>query len=411
MRLLKTLFVLAIALVLFLAPSQQLAAAQTTGIDLFVDRVDSDAFPVIQVQLSAWDASGLPLTGLTPDDFTLQEDSGVKFNPESVQAQTEADLRVILAIDISGSMQGKPLEDAKIAAARFLENLEKGDQAGLVAFSNDVNPDPAVLIERRERNLTANLLPLYDTIDALKAEGGTELYNAAVKSVKLLEGSPSGHRAVLLLSDGQNEPADVGDPEEAIRLAKEARVPFFIIGLGNTIDEPYLRRLATETGGLYRPAPSSSDLAALFGDMGELLKTRYIVRYTSTLPTDGRSATLSIELNTHGESAKTAVMVQAPLIPATATPEPTAVPPTKAPLTQIPTAAPVVVVPPVEPPAPGIPWGWIAAGGALVLGGGIFALTRKAKPKPEACAKCGYNLTGKSGPCPECGEIRRLPRT
>lgn len=410
MRSLKMLFVLTIALGLFLTPVQQLVAAQAPGVDLFVDRVESDKFPQIQVQLSAWDASGLPLTGLTPDDFTLQEDNGIQFHPESVQAQTEADLRVILAIDVSGSMQGKPLDDAKIAAARFLENLEKGDQAGLVAFSNDVNPDPTSLADQRERGLSANLIPLYDTIDALKAEGGTELYNAAVKSVKLLEGSPSGHRAVLLLSDGQNDPADAGDPEEAIRLAKEARVPFFIIGLGNTIDEPYLRRLATETGGLYRPAPSSSDLAALFGDMGELLKTRYIVRYTSTLPTDGRSATLSLELNTHGESAKTAVVVQAPLIPSTATPEPTAVLPTEVPPTPPPTAAPVIVVSPVEPPAPSFPWGWVVAGGAVVLGGGIFAWTRKPKPKPEACAKCGYNLTGKSGPCPECGEIRRLPR-
>ncbi|WP_160318442.1 vWA domain-containing protein [Levilinea saccharolytica] len=385
--------------------------AQTPGIDLFLDRIESDEFPVIQIQLSAWDASGLPLTGLTAQDFTLQEGNGIKFHPTAVEVDTKTDLRVILAMDVSASMQGKPINDAKVAAARFLENLEKGDQAGLVAFSTDVNPDPAALSSQREHALSTNLLPLYDTIEALQASGGTELYNAAAKAVKLLEGTPSGHRAVLLLSDGKNDPANIGDPEEAIQLAKEARVPFFIIGLGSTIDEPYLQRLAAETGGLYRPAPSSSDLAALFSDMGELLKTRYVVRYTTTLPADGRSAALSVELNMRGETANTEALIETPLIPPTATAAPQATPvPTS---TAVPVSAPAVAPPAEEPqePEPVFNWGWAAIAGAAAIATIAYLLIRKPKPKPEACAKCGYELTGSNGPCPQCGESRRLPRS
>lgn len=396
---------------LLLAPTQLPVAAQNPGIDLFLDRIEADEFPVIQIQLSAWDASGLPLTGLTPEEFILQEGNGIKFHPTSVEADTKTELRVILAIDVSGSMQGKPIEDAKVAAARFLENLEKGDQAGLVAFSNDVNPDPAALSSQREHALSTNLLPLYDTIEALQAKGGTELYNAAAKAVKLLEGTPSGHRAVLLLSDGKNDPANMGDPEEAIQLAKDARVPFFIIGLGSTIDEPYLRRLAAETGGLYRPAPSSSDLASLFSDMGELLKTRYVVRYTTSLPADGRSTALSVELNSHGETAKTETQIQTPLIPPTATAmadATAAVTPTAAP-----TSAPAVVPLAAEPqtPEPIFNWGWAAVAGAALIAVIVYARLRKPKPKPEACAKCGFDRTGTNGPCPQCGETRRLPRS
>jgi len=35
-----------------------------------------------------------------------------------------------------------------------------------------------------------------------------------------------------------------------------------------------------------------------------------------------------------------------------------------------------------------------------------------ARPKPtaEQCAQCGFDLTGKSGPCPQCGGTRRLPK-
>ncbi len=37
-------------------------------------------------------------------------------------------------------------------------------------------------------------------------------------------------------------------------------------------------------------------------------------------------------------------------------------------------------------------------------------LQKKQKPLPEACARCGFDLTGRAGPCPQCGEMRRLPK-
>ena len=71
-------FMLLIALTM---GSYHQAEAQENAISLHLDRVDVTAYPNITVHLSAWDESGLPLAGLTPENFTLQEDGGETFHP------------------------------------------------------------------------------------------------------------------------------------------------------------------------------------------------------------------------------------------------------------------------------------------------------------------------------------------
>jgi hypothetical protein len=44
----------------------------------------------------------------------------------------------VLVLDRSGSMAGKPLEDAKAALSDFIVNMRDGDRASLVVFGDDV---------------------------------------------------------------------------------------------------------------------------------------------------------------------------------------------------------------------------------------------------------------------------------
>lgn len=259
----------------------------------------------------------------------------------------------------------------------------------MLTFSEPVDSDPTNSRSGYEIGLTAERSPLFDLIDGLQAGGGTQLYNVAAKAVRYFPDGGSAHRVVLLLSDGKNDSPENGDLGEAVRLAHAARVPFFVIGLGQEIDEPYLRSLAQETGGLYRSAPTSDELVRLYGDMAALLKTRYRLSYTSGLPGDGRAGSVSVRMDVQG-----AASISNP------TQEPIATP---MPLAQTPVIAPTAA-PPARPN-----WGWYGAGAvlAIVLTGGLF-LRRKPRPTPEACARCGYDLSGKGGPYPECGESKRL---
>jgi hypothetical protein len=230
------------------------------------------------------------------------------------------------------------------------------------------------------------------------------------KVVRMAAALPPGHRAILLLSDGRNEPANVGNPQEAVQLAHASNLPVFVIGLGNAIDEPYLRGLANGTGGLFRSAPKSSELANLFSDMAVLLKTQYLLTYTSSLPSDGGDHTLSVTLNTSAGSASAALgfgplpLKPAPVPTQTIVATATSVPP-------LPTQTPI---PPTTHTGSFLEnyWGWIVAA-IVAIGLGLWLSLRKTnrpRPRKEVCAQCGYDLTGVSGACPQCGGMKRLPK-
>lgn len=395
-------------------------AATLPGIGLLIESTAIDNFPEVEVRLGAWNEEGLPLVDLTEANFFIRENDHEPISPDAVLMDRNAPLAVTLVLDISGSMIGQPLEDAKIAAARFLDRLTPGDQAALIAFSDNVDPDPSVLDPEREMDFTSNLTPVYDMIEGLQAQGQTNLYNAVQKAVNLTSQHPYSHRAILVLSDGVNEPADVGDPDKPIQLAQENNLPVYVIGLGRFIDEPYLRRLTAETGGVLRLAPRSSELAQTFDDMAALLKTQYVLTYTSGITEGADRIDLSIELNALGSQLTSNIIVEnIPLLP---TPVPTDVP-TQAPTsTSIPTSTPTEVPQPTETPFPienpttisdvfaNLPWyGWVI--GLSIFATIIFFVMRIIRKRPQTlgkCARCGFTLPMDADSCPQCGESRQI---
>ena len=205
MKIRNRLLIILLVLALMLGSFSQ-ALAQEKAVTLHIDwvEVDSDAFPESTVLVSAWNADGLPLADLKPENFSLQEDGGDPFRPKTVQADPTIPLSVALVLDISESMFGDPIDDAQDAAVRFLDRLSAGDRASLIAFSDRLDPDPGSISPNLELGFSDNLDPVFDLIETLDSYGQTHLYNAAAKAVKWTEGEPVGRRAVLLLTDGRN---------------------------------------------------------------------------------------------------------------------------------------------------------------------------------------------------------------
>lgn len=346
-------------------------------VTLRVDRVDASAFPEVTVHLTVRNAYGVPIPDLTGDQFDVSEDRTLKSRPiTGLEPVVNPDLPValLLVIDISGSMKGQPLQDAKAAAVRLLDRLGPQDKAGVLAFADAVNLDEPFpqLDPSREHDFTADKAPLYRLVDSLIANGYTPLYDAAYKAVRLAARQPAGNRAVLLLSDGRDEGVSgvrgsgsaVANEDMPIREANRARVPVFAIGLGEAIDAPWLRRLALESGGTYQETPDSAQLAELFQNVLQLLKQQYRLTYTSGVPEDGADHSVLVSVKVGDNIAfDEATWGPAPLAPTatpvppsptpiptdTPSPVPTATPvPTNTPVptsTPVPTATPTTVVP------------------------------------------------------------------
>lgn len=387
------------------------------------DQVNTDEFPIVQVDVTVRDQYGVPVQGLGLQNVTVSEDHDLAPRPVSrVEAVINPDLpiAVVVALDTSGSMQGQPLTDAKTAALRFLDRLSAGDRAAFIAFADTVDLDTTDT--GREHPFSDDRVSLYDLVEGLSARGDTPLYDAAYKAVRWAAAEPEGNRAVLLLSDGKEDPGTSGkmgsktaNEDTAIREANRANVPVFTIGLGQQIDEPYLRRLAMETGGTYQKAPDSASLVELFQNVADLLKQQVRITYESGVPGDGGAHTVRVEVRAHERVASDVLTFQAPLLEdemtaASPTPAPTDTPSPTPSATSVPVAS--VLSAPQSTPPPWWQlnplWPWLAAGGGLLLLAEGFLTRRVLKNRRTPhyfCLACGHELTDPEQPCPACGRL------
>lgn len=423
---------LALLLAVFLIFTSVAAANPTMG--LIIESVDTEAFPLLTVRLSAWDSNGKLPADLKVEDFQIIEDKGQAIQPLELSLDKDSPLAIALVMDVSGSMRGEALKDAQIAAARFLDRLGPEDQAALIAFSSDVDPNPDNLKPDKEYGFTHDLKPIYDTVDRLQAEGATELYHALEKAIALTAKLPEGHRAVLLLSDGMNDPASLGNPEIPLQMAREYQVPVFVIGLGNNFDKSYVENLAAQSGGFVRIAPKSSELAQAFDDIAQLLKTQFVLSYESQLDEAGSeietefilnkaSSPVSKTISIGGLDEKIAISkankeieeqqaflelqaqieteeaLQSELLPANSASN----------LVQQ-EIQEVESILEEEPEAENLfsnPWLWL--GIAAILTVIIFFMVKtKKNAQIYQCARCGHKLTDGQSSCPECGETRKI---
>lgn len=160
--------------------------------------------------------------------------------PSAPNAILNSSLDIALVVDVSGSMAGASLEQAKRAARLCLRQLRRGDRVFLLEFDARLypfSPEPVAwspeLLERADR-----------WIEGHRGGGGTELGRALDAAVQALRDSPAA--AVLVLTDGQ-----VGQEEEIFRrlAAKKGAPRIASIGIGTNVVGTLLERLAKATGG------------------------------------------------------------------------------------------------------------------------------------------------------------------
>src|SRR4029077_9962223 len=138
---------------------------------------------------------GVPVDGLVPSQFQALED-GKQIPVTSVRAAQDeaAHLTVVVVIDVSGSMLGTRMEQAKAAATAFVQQLGPNDEAAVISFSNTVTPVVP---------LTNDRLALTNGIAGLQAVGGTALYDAVEAGVYAAAASTAPRSAVVVLTDGE----------------------------------------------------------------------------------------------------------------------------------------------------------------------------------------------------------------
>lgn len=137
-------------------------------------------------------------------------------------------LDIIIALDTSKSMLAedvKPnrLERSKLAIRDFIKNL-RGDRIGLVAFSGTAFLQCPLTVD-----YGGFLLSLDNADTNIIPRGGTSLAGAIKEAVKAAGGKENKYKAVVLITDGEN---NEGDPFAAAEEAKKEGIVIFCIGIG-----------------------------------------------------------------------------------------------------------------------------------------------------------------------------------
>jgi VWFA-related protein len=294
-------------LVTVIALAMQTKALAQSAMDLVAHYVEvlpgADGISyTVRVYLSALDSSGNPLGELTAEGLTIAED-GQKVEVQSLNPIAEEPINLVLVIDTSGSMFGASITDAKAASANFVTTwMTPNDQAAVLTFDDNI---------RTQINFTNDKKTITDGISRIEAkrEAGSCLYDAAYAAVQAVATLRQGSRAVILFTDGRDETlkhalCSVHSPDELIQFASEGetRTPIYTLGLGVTSDRETLKRISDQTGGLHLYASSSSQLANVFQDLAQRLRSQYILTYQSiSLP---GSHMLTVSMNQPGVEVK-----------------------------------------------------------------------------------------------------------
>jgi Ca-activated chloride channel homolog len=174
-----------------------------------------------------------------------------------------------LVVDVSGSMAGSKLEQAKAALQQALGTLRPVDRFRLIAFSSAVRAFRPQQVSATRENLT----DAREFVDGLAAEGGT---NIAAALDTALAGSAEAERLslVIFLTDGL---PSVGEqsPERIAEAgaARAGRTRIFSVGLGQDVNTYLLDRLAAEGRGSVEYVAPETSVETAVGSL--LVKLRY----------------------------------------------------------------------------------------------------------------------------------------
>ena len=295
---LRRWLLLSMMLVIVQATPNRMAFAQegdSSGPVIHITQVDTSQFPLVTVYLSVTDEAGEPI-GIDPALLRLEED-GVMIETDQVEGLGQVELfKTLLVVDISGSMNkvGK-LDTAKAAATSFVNQMRYGDEVGLLSFNTEV---------QYVQPLTSNQEAVITSIESLKAESDTAMYDALLEGVAILE-TQSGRKAIIVLTDGMDNRSTSG-PVEVINNIGPAGLSISTVGLGDPahqdastsgIDVPALQSLAAQAGGEYAFAIDSEQLQELYRRYARTLQSEYMMTYTSPGELrDGFTRRLSVSL-------------------------------------------------------------------------------------------------------------------
>ena len=257
-------------------------------INIHISKIDTEDYPTIKAYVNIngdKDGKSELASDFTEADFSLIDAQYEITNFNILKNGESNQVSIGIVMDHSGSMNGTPLANAKMAAESAVEHMNRDNQKiSIVAYD-----DRATVMF----GLSNKTESLKRAINNVKEGGGTNISSGLFAGLEEIK-DEAGSRAIILMSDGQ----DGGSKESmqnAINEAVENGICVYTVAFGEC-DEEYMKWIADATGGKYMKASDSSDLSDIYLTLQRYIVNNYCIEYKieKNVDTDPRYLTVSI---------------------------------------------------------------------------------------------------------------------
>jgi tight adherence protein B len=211
---------------------------------------------------------------LTVSDLNVTENGQPVVEPSLVPASqaSKTTFGVVLVLDTSYSMHGKPIAAAIAAEQAFVAQRNPNEQIGAINF----NSTPKVV------------LPLTTSADKISAAletppkiaSGTHIFDAVARAEAMLTAAHINSGSIVVLSDGADH-TSTHTLDQVAKSAVAAHMRIYTIGLADSKYRPgTLKNLAAAGHGEYAQAKAKA-LAPLFDQLSRQISSEYLLQYKS----------------------------------------------------------------------------------------------------------------------------------
>jgi VWFA-related protein len=307
---------LLLAAVFFAGPAR-------AAVDLRVEAIPISA--PIQAFVTVTDANGAPVGGLDASDFTVTLDGQpIQVGGFTLPPAQDANQKVsiIFAMDYSSSVRDVAQEAMQSAVEDFINAMSDGDYAAVIKFNRTQG---AQLLQGFTAISPASRTQLVSVVWTNFPGDRTNLFDAITLAIDQFSAPPvplpPGPKAVIVITDGEENGSQLSDEFSVLADATENSIPIFAVGVGTLAGQDLLTRLASETGGDYIPAPSEPEIAAAYVTISELLDNEYMLTIPSTI-TNCADHTLQVSVTNQASPASATFARCAPEPPPAPAPAP-----------------------------------------------------------------------------------------
>jgi Ca-activated chloride channel homolog len=267
---------------------------------------------LVNVVATVVDGKGRPLTNLTIDDFSVEEDG----KPQTIKHLVPtADLPISVGVilDVSGSMRSK-IRTAQRALDRFFSLIDDEDEIFLMTFAVRASLIADFTSDRAK--LRAALL------NGVNVVGGTALYDSLYQALQKVKEGRYEKKAVLLVTDGEDT-ASLTRFDKALQNIREADMLVYSVGIkgapgfdmgtdsfsgdsrpipsnNTTVDMKVLNRFGEASGGRaweISEAAFGKNMDAVLDTLAAELRSQYSIGYYPNHPVrDGKWHTVRIRM-------------------------------------------------------------------------------------------------------------------